>query len=248
MTTRKKEVLDWVNTSGGGIPSRAVAHKEVLDWVNTSGGGIPSRAVAHIGAQDWKLDAGTVRRWWRKRDEIWAAQPHQMRLAGGGRKKALGELVDLLLESIVLRRLKKEKVTREWIAIQALQIYAKVDNSMIRSFQASSHWVSNFMKRNDLSLRRRTNLTTLSDDQLVDRAVSYMRFLSDKKRSFNFANTVLMDETAVYFEDAREQTVEVRGSRHAVVKSTGFASMRVTAVLAVTATGVKLPPASDLEA
>eukprot|EP00644_Phytophthora_capsici_P018801 jgi/Phyca11/132229/e_gw1.143.16.1 len=83
------------------------------------------------------------------------------------------------------------------------------------------------MKRNDLSLRRRTNLTTLSDEQLA---------------SFNFAHTVLMDETAVYFEDAREQTVEVRGSRHVVVKSTGFASMRVTAVLAITATGVKLPP------
>ncbi|GMF43177.1 unnamed protein product [Phytophthora fragariaefolia] len=51
-----------------------------------------------------------------------------------------------------------------------------------------------------------------------------------------------MGETAVYFKDAREQTVEVRGSRHVVVKSTGFASMRVTSVLAVAAAGVKLPP------
>ncbi|OWZ21093.1 hypothetical protein PHMEG_0004407 [Phytophthora megakarya] len=188
--------------------------KEVLDWVNTSGGGIPSRAVSHFDAQDWTLDAST-------RDEIWAAQPQQMRLAGGGRNRALGELEDLLLESI------KEKVTREWIGIQVLQICAEVDNSMIRSFEALSHWVSNVMKRNDLSLRRLNNLTTLSDDQLVDRAVSYMRFLSVKKRSFNFVNTILMDETA----------------------STGFASMRVTAVLTVTATGVKLPsPASDLEA
>ncbi|EEY58858.1 uncharacterized protein PITG_11845 [Phytophthora infestans T30-4] len=83
------------------------------------------------------------------------------------------------------------------------------------------------MKRNDLFLRRRTNLTTLSDEQLAD---------------FNFAHTVLMDATAVYFEDAREQTVEIRGSRHVAVKSTGFGSMCVTVVLATTAMGVKLPP------
>ncbi|KAG3068836.1 hypothetical protein PC122_g16775 [Phytophthora cactorum] len=51
-----------------------------------------------------------------------------------------------------------------------------------------------------------------------------------------------MDETAVYFEDARNQTVDIIGSRHVVVRSTGFLSMRITAVLAVTATGKKLLP------
>eukprot|EP00644_Phytophthora_capsici_P018762 jgi/Phyca11/132068/e_gw1.130.22.1 len=88
------------------------------------------------------------------------------------------------------------------------------------------------MKRNDLSLRRRTNLTTLTDEQFIGRAVSYMRYLSKNKGTFNFRYTILMDDTAVYFEDAREQTVEVRGARHVVVKSAGFSSMRVTAVLA----------------
>ncbi|POM57604.1 Hypothetical protein PHPALM_37860 [Phytophthora palmivora] len=210
----------------------------MLDWINTAGEGILTRAVAHFRVQGWNLDPGTVRGWWRKREEIWVAKSHQMRLE----VKTLGELEELLLESIGLRRLRKDKVTREWIGIQALQIYNEVDDSPVPSFQTSAHWVSNFMKRNDLSLRRRTNLTTLSDDQLVDRAVSYMKFLGEKKTHYNFAHTLLMDETAVYFEDAREQTVDIRGSRHVVVKSTGFASMRVTAVLAVAANGVKLPP------
>ncbi|EEY60184.1 uncharacterized protein PITG_12511 [Phytophthora infestans T30-4] len=134
--------------------------KEVFDWVNSAGNGIPSRAVSHFRSCGWELDPGTVRRWWRNCEDIWAAKPYQQRLSGGGRKKALGELEDLLLEAIA---------------------------------------------------------------------------------SFNFTHTVWVDETAVYFEDAREQTVQIRGSRHVVVKSTGFASMRVTAVLAITATGVKLP-------
>jgi len=50
-----------------------------------------------------------------------------------------------------------------------------------------------------------------------------------------------MVETAVYFEDLKDSTVDVTGSRHVVIRSTGFASMRVTAVLAVTATGRKCP-------
>ncbi|KAF1795370.1 hypothetical protein GQ600_11557 [Phytophthora cactorum] len=93
--------------------------KEVLDWINTAGQEIPSRAVSYFRERGWDLDPGTVRRWWSKRAEIWAGNPHQQRLAGGGHKKAVGVLEDLLLEMIVLRRLKKEK----WIAIQALQIH-----------------------------------------------------------------------------------------------------------------------------
>ncbi|KAE8993737.1 hypothetical protein PR002_g20147 [Phytophthora rubi] len=47
------------------------------------------------------------------------------------------------------------------------------------------------------------------DEQLVGRAASYVRYLRDNKQCFNFRHTVLMDEPAVYFEDAREQTVEI---------------------------------------
>ncbi|KAE9049310.1 hypothetical protein PR003_g3341 [Phytophthora rubi] len=216
--------------------------KEVVDWINSEGDGVASRATAHFRTLGWSLDPALARRWWRQREEKWAARPTQQRVSGGGRKPALGELEDLLLESIVLRRLKKEKVTREWIAGQTLQLYNEIHDGRTRLFEASPNWVSGFMKRNDLSLRRRNNLTTLSDDQLVGRAVSYMNYLCEKKLNFNFRHTVVMDETAVYFEDAREHTVEIRGSRHVMVKSTGFASMRVTAVLAVTAAGVKLPP------
>ncbi|KAG2966790.1 hypothetical protein PC118_g18963 [Phytophthora cactorum] len=48
---------------------------------------------------------------WKKKEVLdWintAGNPHQQRLVGGGRKKVLGVLEDLLLEVIVLRRLKK---------------------------------------------------------------------------------------------------------------------------------------------
>lgn len=58
--------------------------------------------------------------------------------------------------------------------------------------------------------------------------------------SMDLDRTVLIDETAIYFEDPRNHTVNTIGGRHVVIRSTGFQSMRITAVLAVSATGRKL--------
>ncbi|CEG37592.1 hypothetical protein PHYSODRAFT_249765 [Plasmopara halstedii] len=98
------------------------------------------------------------------------------------------------------------------------------------------------MARYGLSLRRRTNLTILTDKVGIERAVSYMRFLQDQRPRLDLDQTVLMDETAEYFEDARNQTVDFVGARHVIVCSTGFASMRITVILAVSAASKKLPP------
>jgi len=42
-----------------------------------------------------------------------------------------------------------------------------------------------------------------------------------------------MDEMAVYFEDAITQTVDTIGRQHVVMKSNGFASVRITVVASV---------------
>ena len=48
-----------------------------------------------------------------------------------------------------------------------------VEHNM-QDFVASSTWCSNFLQRNDLALRRMTNLTTLTDDQLVQQDMSFI--------------------------------------------------------------------------
>ncbi|OWZ21105.1 hypothetical protein PHMEG_0004400 [Phytophthora megakarya] len=145
------------------------------------------------------------------------------------------------------KRIRKEKVSRCWIATAAIALFQdsrteeEHEEDPIR-FVASDPWIQNFMNRNNLTLRKRTNLTTLTDEVLVSRAVSYMHYLTLHKPEMNLDRTILMDETAVYFEDARTNTVDDIGARHIVVRSTGFASMRITVMLAVTASGRKLPP------
>jgi DDE superfamily endonuclease/Tc5 transposase DNA-binding domain len=221
--------------------------KEAIEWIATEGGGVPSRAVRHFRTRGWRISPSSYRQWWHQREQILASFGSRRRLEGAGRRPVLGEAEDRLVDMIYDVRLRREKVTREWIAEMARQLFYESrteeehEENPIR-FTASDPWVASFMARNGFSLRRRTNLTTLTDDVLVDRALSYMKFLKIHKPEMNMDRTVLMDETAIYFEDPRNQTVDQVGLRHIVIRSTGFASMRITAALAVTASGKKLPP------
>lgn len=44
----------------------------------------------------------------------------------------------------------------------------------------------------------------------------------------------------MYFEDPRRDIIDVTGARHVVLRSSGFASMRITVALTVTAAGMRL--------
>lgn len=187
------------------------------------------------------------RQWWRDREQTTAEAGTRRRMCGDGRRPVLGEAEDALVELVYNRRINKEKMTREWIAEQARLLFfssrteEEHKESPVR-FVASDKWVDCFLKRNKLSIWRRTNLTTLSDDELVARAFSLMQYLKEHKGDMNLSRTVLMGETAAYFEDARTTTITDTGPHHVIVRSTGFASMRITVALAVTATVQKLPP------
>ncbi|KAG1686755.1 hypothetical protein DVH05_005963 [Phytophthora capsici] len=101
------------------------------------------------------------------------------RIVGGGRKPLLGTLKDQLVDLVNEKRIRKDKVSRSWIALAGLTLFQpdrteeEYDDEPIR-FVASDQWVQNFTAHNNLTLRERTNLTTLSDEVLVERAVSYM--------------------------------------------------------------------------
>ena len=46
-------------------------------------------------------------------------------------------------------------------------------------------------------------------------------------------STILMNETPVYLEDPRRVTINASGKRHVALRSTRFASMRITVILSV---------------
>ena len=97
------------------------------------------------------------------------------RSVGGGRKPKLEDIEDVLADEIVNLRLQKLKVTRTFIRERAKQMAEEANIG--EEFKASSHWATLYLRQNGFSLRRTTNLTTLTDDQLIQRAVDYMHYL-----------------------------------------------------------------------
>ena len=163
------------------------------------------------------------------------------RAAGARRRALLGVLEELVLENLTHLKLNNIQVKRSWIRSHAVEM---AKNNNLINFKGSSGWLDSFMKRKQLSLRRVTNLSRLSEEEDAERAAQYFLFLHIILESQQVPpeDVVIMDETAVYFENAHRSTVNPGGARHVMMKTTGFSSMRVTAAMAVRADGSKVKP------
>jgi len=211
--------------------------KEVLGYI--SHGNSPYNAAQHFSARDnFKYDSSMFYQWVKKKDQIHLGKAAQNRCDGGGRKPKLDSLEQIIADEIIDLRIQNIKVTRYFISDRAIQLASENNIELL----ATGRWIDGFMSRNNFSLRRMTNMTTLTESQLLQRAVDYLKYLRNRLHHINLSKTVLMDETSVYFEDATTQTVDLRGRRHVVMKSTGFSSMRITVALSVWGDGRKAAP------
>lgn len=211
--------------------------REVIEYM--AKGGTAYQAAKHFSTKNkTHYDPSNFTRWYNNRDAIFDQPASKSRVEGAGRKPLLGELEDIIYNEIMEMRSANMKVSRQFIHDRALQLAA--DSNV--QLSASSHFVTDFMRRHKLSLRRTTNATTLTEDKIISNGLNYMNYVREAKLTINESKTALMDETAVYLEDPRTQTIEIRGRKHVVMKSTGFSSMRLTVIGAVWANGQKIPP------
>ena len=213
--------------------------KEVISYIEDNNCSVHKAYTHFTRTRGLNYSESQFYQWWRKKEEINGVSVSKKRCYGAGRPTILGNMEELLFDVIVDMRIRKMKVTRTFVQAQAT-ILAQGNN--IDGFKASSTWCTSFMNRFKLSLRQMANLTTRTDDQLVQRTVDYMTYLESRKTFINKDVTLLMDETAVYFEDARSQTIDFEGRRHVIIRSTGFASMRITACVSFWANGRKAAP------
>ena len=155
--------------------------REVVEFINFPGNNI-YKATKHFSERDSKeYKHGLFSQWKKNAEAIVESKPLAKRVPGGGRKPVLGALEESIFDEIVEMRIAKIKVTRGFIADRARML--AINNNL--SLKATSRWLNGFMSRYKLSLRRITNLTTLTDEQLVQRAVDYMTYLRAKLDSIN---------------------------------------------------------------
>lgn len=218
--------------------------REVLTWIfqDETMPKTSYAAAKRFKAEGHMVSKQCIHGWIEKRNEIMDLSNKGQRVSGGGRPCLLGQdLEDELAAIITEERLEGNRVAGSNVKSWALELAAQ--NGISNSFCASDGWLSKFLKRNNFSFRRVTNLTSLSVEELIKRSLNFMVYLQKAlSNGMNLDLTILMDETAVYLEDPRQVTINVKGKRHVSLRSTGFASMRLTVLLSVTASGRKLPP------
>lgn len=151
------------------------------------------------------------------------------------------ELDDLLLGVIRDEWTEGHSVTASQVKKWALAL-AKMKRQ--RSFVSSDNWLKRIVRRHRLSLKDAASVVPLSPEELAHRATCFMQYLlSLNDGEPNLQETILVDETIIYVEDPRVVTLDGNGARTDVsLKTSKFDSKRIAVVLAVSATGRKLPP------
>ena len=175
----------------------------------------------------FKIDESMVRRWLHKKKEINEAyeQPgsskRRLRLEGAGRKPCLSTVEDELIEKIA-----KERADHRHVSPKLIQVWAakKAEEINLTEFMASRGWLSNFMKRYNLSIRRRTMTGKSLPSDLEDTIRSFVAF--NKKQidlhSLQPAMIANMNETPIWADILGTTTVDSKGVHTVPIKDTGL--------------------------
>ncbi len=110
-------------------------------------------------------------------------------------------------------------------------------------FKASMGWCRRMMRRNGLSLRRRTSLAQRLPADFREKLVTYQRYVIKlrKKHEYPLDQMGNADQTPVFFDMPTSVTVHKRGDKSVIVQSTGNEKRRVTVMLSCLTDGTKLP-------
>ena len=114
--------------------------------------------------------------------------------------------------------------------------------SQDKTYKSRQMWAYRFLARNRFSIRRITRNVTLSEDEIVNRRISFLTEIEHRYAQIPETIFVNMDQVSVIFGDAGRLTIDMRGSR-SVQARTGISPVdRATVALSVASNGEKLRP------
>jgi len=117
-------------------------------------------------------------------------------------------------------------------------------NSPQSRFKASKGWAIRFMHRMGLALRRRTMICQKLPKDFEQKLLNYQQYITNFRKTGNFlmGQTANADETAIYRDMPPNYTLEKKGEKEVLLKTTGCEKLHLTVMLAATTDGRKLPP------
>ena len=179
-------------------------------------------------------------RLWKKNKETLSNKNRTCR--DRGRRAAHPELEDKLVEYVRERRESGSAVTTVQIRLYALKVMREIDPSS--QFKASPKWCYNFMNRHDISIRRRTSIAQRLPDDFENKLVEYQRYIIQLRKTRQYANDMIAnaDQTPLTFDIPFNHTLDFKGRKSIVLKTTGNEKNRFTVMLGPTATARRCRP------
>ena len=200
------------------------------------------------------VDERRIREWRKNKAKISSlvslkGSKTRRRLLGGGSKPLSAILEERIMDWIKIRRASGLRVSRKLIMKEAYIYYIRKMSTSERvleneEFRTSRGWLGKFMRRNNLSLRRKTSIAQKDPEKLIAKLVSYVIQIRRLQKAHNYQprNIIAMDETPVWSDMVSQTTVDECGKKTITMKSTGHEKSRVSVCLAAKADGTKLIP------
>ena len=159
-------------------------------------------------ARIYSINESTVRGW-RKSKETLEKSKRSSKALGRGRKAHYPLMEEELVKLVSERR-------KEGCAISTVEIRVEAQKMVKRyypeaSFKASSQWCYLFMKRHDISVRRRTSIAQSMPEDAEDKLLKFQQFVINllKKHNYRLSAMATADQTALTFDLPYNQDIRL---------------------------------------
>jgi len=111
-------------------------------------------------------------------------------------------------------------------------------------FAGTSSWCERFMRRNDLCMCIKTTMAQKLPRKYERKIMEFRKYVINtrKKLCFEIGQLGNMDEVPLMLDVPSNKTLDVKGAKTIMIKTSGNEKTRYTVVLACCADGTKLPP------
>lgn len=193
-------------------------------------------------SRQFGIDEKLIRDWRKNKAKLENIPKSKKALRYG--KTPFSELEKDLNDWIVECRQNGYIVTRTGIRLRAMKLSKDIKYGIPSTFRASPHWCTRFLNRHGLCLRQRTKLAQKLPSDLEEKILRFQKYIIDarKRTAFEISQIGNMDETPMCFDLPENKTINCKGEKSILVKTTGHEKTRFTVVLSCLADGSKLRP------
>jgi len=188
------------------------------------------------------VDESNVQLWWKHKEAISGCEASRKKFTGP-KKGRFPEINDAVFTFFHERRRTGLFVSYDLLREEVIKKARSLNIPQSR-FKASKGWAIRFMRQIGLVLRRRVTIRHKLPKDFEQKLLNYQRYITNLRKTGNFlmGQMAIADETAIYLDMPPNYTLEKKGVKEVLLKTTGCEKLRLTETLAATADGRKLPP------